>query len=1064
MPKTTPTAPDLSEATANYLAEITRIRRQGETGELTYRSALESLLRTHLQARMPGCEVVHEPEKQKCGAPDFAVKRSGIAVGFVETKKIGANLDKEESGKSGKSGEQVARYRAALPNFILSDYLEFRLYADGKPGPIAVAKIADSDLGKTLNGADKLAKLLAQFADAGATQSGESPSAARLAQIMAGKTRLLRDLVEKTAADPNSDLTGIHEGLRENLIPDLTSSDFADIYAQTAVYGYFAARLESEKPGAPKFSRLKAGELLPQTTPFLRRFFNTFAGADMDPRISWMADNIAEMFSVVSLDNVVRAFNQGGGKADDPFLHFYETFLREYDHAKRRARGVYFTPRPVVDFIVRAVDDSLVNEFRIQDGLANASKTQHAGEEMHTVQILDPAAGTGTFLARVVEIIRARIQKNAGKNGWKSYVPKHLLPRLHGFEILMSAYAMCHLKMALTLGDDIGNFPSKVREEDCRVKIFLANALDPPNDDGTPLFLKWLRDELRAANLVKTGTPVMVVLGNPPYNVSSQNRGEWIAEKLGDYKRGLNEKKLNLDDDYIKFIRRAEHFIAENKRGIVAMITNNSFLDGVTHRKMREHLLETFDKIWILNLHGHAMRDCNPDDGTDENVFDIKQGVGIFVMAKIGEGKGAKAEVFRADCYGTRETKHEFLLKNSIATVKWGKLTPRSPDWFFKSINYSAKAEYDKGAPLNELFGISGPGMKSERDKITVHFERKTLDETLRVFAEHEPEDIRRILRLPEDSRDWKIAWAKKDLNSKGEHRRTILYRPFDFRVTFYTGQSKGFIGTPGNRIMRHFVDHDNVGIVAPRNCKGANGFQHGMVSKHIVDVASGDKYSGIGTFFFPLWVYTELKKGAGEYVRQANFRKEAAEAFAKRMGMTYSEGGKGKMADIVAPEALFDYIYAILHRPSYRKRFAEFLRIDFPRIPPAANKAEFRRIAGLGRKLRELHLLEPLLLKNPGFPFSGGDKKKGAGEVGSVRFAEGATGVRGRVYINAKSYFASVPRVAWEYCIGGYYPAQKWLKDRKGRTLSYDEQEHYRRMLAALARSAALVKKLDEK
>ena len=1057
MPKTTPTAPDLSEATANYLAEITRIRRQGETGELTYRSALESLLRTHLQARMPGCEVVHEPEKQKCGAPDFAVKRSGIAVGFVETKKIGANLDKEESGKS---GEQVARYRAALPNFILSDYLEFRLYADGKPGPIAVAKIADSDLGKTLNGADKLAKLLAQFADAGATQSGESPSAARLAQIMAGKTRLLRDLVEKTAADPNSDLTGIHEGLRENLIPDLTSSDFADIYAQTAVYGYFAARLESEKPGASKFSRLKAGELLPQTTPFLRRFFNTFAGADMDPRISWMADNIAEMFSVVSLDNVVRAFNQGGGKADDPFLHFYETFLREYDHAKRRARGVYFTPRPVVDFIVRAVDDSLVNEFRIQDGLANASKTQHAGEEMHTVQILDPAAGTGTFLARVVEIIRARIQKNAGKNGWKSYVPKHLLPRLHGFEILMSAYAMCHLKMALTMGDSVvDTLNNALGEKSPRVSVFLTNALEMSKHDiGNLPFLRWLREEALSADRVKTETPVMVVVGNPPYNVSSQNGGEWISKKMADYKEGLGKERniRPLNDDYIKFIRYAEHFVEENGCGIVAMITNNSFYDGIIHRQMRKHLLGTFDAVRILNLRGNAnIGDLDSNNNPDQNVFNIRQGVGIFIMTKTGEKKkGNLARVQYAELQGRRKMKYEFLSGKSLSEVEWRELSPAAPNYFFTPKNFGAEDEYRAGFPVNELFVVGGSGVKTSCDKLSVHFHRSALESVLDDFRNLSARELQVRYPHQKETSAWTFQRAKDGLENIPFWPVEICHRPFDIRHSISAKSSGGFIGRPRYQKMRHLMTEGNVALLTTRTIPAKHDFTHAYVSRRIADVHS----SGGQTYVFPLWILEGEVGKEGAHFR-ANFSEEAAKKFAERMGMAYSEDEKGKKADIVTPESLFDYIYAILHRPSYRSRFAEFLRIDYPRIPPAANKAEFRRMSDLGRQLRELHLLESTRHKTPRILFSG----EGKNVVGKIRFAADANGIRGRVFINATLHFANVPPAAWEYCIGGYYPARQWLKDREGRTLSYDEQEHYRRMLAALAQTAALVEKLDE-
>ena len=1036
----------LSKATADYLAEITRIRRQGETREHTYRSALETLLNAHLRGRMSECQVVHEPEMRQYGAPDFAVKKGGVAVGFVETKRIGENLNiAEQSG-------QIVRYRAALPNLILSDYLEFRLYAEGSPGPVAVA-----NLRKTPNGADELAALLKGFADAGESGPGESPDASRLAKIMAGKTRLLRDLVEK-AAVPNSALAGIHEGLRKNLIRDLKLPEFADIYAQTAAYGYFAARLESEKPGAPKFSRVQTGELLPQTTPFLRRFFNTFAGANMDPRISWMADDIAAMFSAVSLDNVVRAFNQGG-LADDPFLHFYETFLQEYDSLKRQSRGVYFTPLPVVDFIVRAVDYSLVKDFKIADGLASKSAAQFGGRKMHRVQILDPAAGTGAFLARVTELVRDRVQKGAGKGGWERYVPEHLLPRLHGFEILMSAYAMCHLKMALTLGDNIGGIFSKARgERDYRVNVFLASALDAPKaDDKDTLFMQWLRDEAQAADRIKTETPVMVVLGNPPYNASSQNRGEWIAEKLEDYKRGLDEKKSNLNDDYIKFIRCAEHFIENNGRGVVAMITNNSFLDGVTHRQMRKHLLETFDTVRILNLHGDAKKkERAPDGGPDQNVFNIQQGVGIFVMSKTGKkANGKNSRVFYAGLRGGREMKYGQLARKSVGDMEWRQLRPVAPFHFLTPKNFRGGRKYLAGIPVVELFRECNSGIQTKCDELSVHFESPPLRKVVDNFTALDISELRRAYPAKKDSSGWNFRSAKAELMSGRFVYADVCYRPFDIRKTVYTASSGGFIGRSREKVMRHLIGGENIALLTTRTIPANHDFTHAYVSREIVDIHAG----GGQTYVFPLWVLEGEVGKEGAHFR-ANFNEDAAKKIAKRMGMTYSEDGKGRKADIVAPEALFDYIYAVLHRPSYRSRFAEFLRIDYPRIPPAADKAEFRRMSGLGRKLRELHLLESPLLEKAGFPFSG----KGGEEVDRAVFAEDANGVRGRVFINAKRHFANVPLAAWEYCIGGYHPAQKWLKDRKGRTLSYDEQEHYRRMLAALARSAALVEKLEGK
>ena len=1056
-------APNPAGEVSAYLAGIARIRQQGETKELTYRGELQSLLRNRLQARIPGCDIVHEPERQKCGAPDFAVKKSGVAVGFVEAKKIGADLN------AAAESEQLQRYRAALPNLVLTNHLEFRHYADEKSEPVAVAKIANAAFRKNPDGVRDLVNLLNQFADLGESGRGESPDPQRLARIMAGKTRLLRNLVEQVAADPESELAKIHQELGENLIRGLKLPDFADIFAQTAAYGLFAARLEFEKLESRNgaFTRSRAGELLPQTTPFLRRFFNAFAGPDMDARISWMADDIAKMFAAVSLDNVARAFAVGGGQADDPFLHFYETFLREYDPEKRQARGVYFTPRPVADFIVRAVDDSLKSSFAIPKGLADNGMVQFNGKETHRVQILDPAAGTGAFLARIAERVRERVRRDEGEGAWPEYI-RGLLARLNGFENMTSAYAMCHLKMALTIGEQaVAELAESVRRGDTsrRVNVFLADALQMPETDmGSIGALSWLWDEARAANRVKTEAPVMVVVGNPPYNVSSQNRGEWISKKLEDYKRGLEETNIRpLSDDYIKFIRNAEHFIEKNGRGVVAMITNNSFYDGLIHRQMRRHLLGTFDQIRILNLRGNTnIGERAPDGGPDKNVFDIKQGVGIFIMAKTGKkAKGKNARVFYAELQGGRKMKHDFLLRKSVASVRWRKLSPASPNFFFVPKNFSGKSAYEKGVSVGEIFRTGLGGVKTSCDNVSVQFDRASLEVVIDNFRNLPASKLPELYPQQEETSAWTFRRAKEGLRKIPYSLAEMCYRPFDIRHSIAAEQSGGFIGRPRHDVMRHLIHDGNVGhggnvaLLTTRSFPRNQQFTSAFVSRHIVDIHAG----GGMTYVFPLWVWEEeICRGV---VRRANFCADAASAFAKRMGMAYSEDGGGKARGVVSPEDLFDYIYAALHRPSYRWDYREFLRIDYPRIPAAADAREFRRMAKLGGELRELHLLESPLLDDAGHPFSA----EGKNIVEAVSFLpDGESGGElGRVVINkAGRHFAGVPRAAWDFCVGGYHPARLWLKKRAGRSLSYADQRHYRRLLAALARTAELVGRLE--
>jgi predicted helicase len=363
-----------------------------------------------------------------------------------------------------------------------------------------------------------------------------------------------------------------------------------------------------------------------------------------------VVDNLVDLLLQTDVRTLMHEF---GTKLnlDDPVLHFYETFLGEYDPATRKARGVYYTPDPVVKFMVKSVDEILQKEFDLPMGLADNSKIQREitkaesqnklnakivgtgrgqkhMQEFHKVQVLDPATGTGTFLLEVFNQIHKKFQNKPAL--WQSYAQKDLLPRVHGFEILMASYTMVHLKLAMFLTE------KEVEIKD-RLSVYLTNSLEEANPDDGSLFslTKWLTDEAEEASEIKNNKPVMVVIGNPPYSVSSSNSGEWIQSLIADYKKDLGEKKLNLDDDYIKFIRYGQHFIEKNGEGILAYISNNSFIDGVTHRRMRESLMETFDKIYILDLHGNSKKkETAKDGGQDENVFDIQQGVSINIFVK----------------------------------------------------------------------------------------------------------------------------------------------------------------------------------------------------------------------------------------------------------------------------------------------------------------------------------------------------------------------------------------------------------------------------------------------
>ena len=645
-----------------YITSIAATHAGGISTEHSFRADLQQLM----QELLPDVDITNEPRRIECGAPDYVLARDGIPLGYIEAKNVDKSLD-DTAHRA-----QLKRYVKSLDNLIFTNYIEFRFHRDGEIKPtasIAIAELSGGKIKPLPQNFDQFTDLLNNFGD---YQGQTITSANDLAGRMAHKARMLAATITNALTSDSdeeqaeSDLTGQLDAFKRHLIHDLDAAGFADIYAQTVAYGMFTARLHDPTPST--FTRREAAGLIPSTNPFLRKFFRHIAGEALDPeiadhdldqRIRWIVDDIADVFRAADVGELMKDYGKAT-QQNDPFIHFYETFLGEYNPALRKSRGVYYTPEPVVDFIVRAVDEILKNEFNLKDGIADTAKTtvtvDDNPKEIHKVQILDPATGTGTFLAAIVQAIYEN--RFAGQQGiWQQYVEQDLVPRLNGFEVLLAPYAMAHTKLEMVLRDsgcDLGNK---------RLRVFLTNSLEEHHPDTGTLFSQWLATEANEANFIKRDTPVMVVIGNPPYAVSSSNKGEWIQELLRDYKKNLNEKKLNLDDDYIKFIRYGDHLIERTGEGILAYISNNSFIDGITHRQMRRHLLETFDKIYILDLHGNSRKkERSPDGSPDKNVFDIMQGVSINLFVKTGKKKkGDLGQVFHCDLFGERESKYEFL-------------------------------------------------------------------------------------------------------------------------------------------------------------------------------------------------------------------------------------------------------------------------------------------------------------------------------------------------------------------------------------------------------------------
>lgn len=1012
-----------------YLHSISSKFSHPETSEMGYRTDFELLLQGIFE-KINVKRIDHDPKAKQGNKPDFIVMKNDIPILYIEAKAIGESLDKIEKSK------QMERY-FGYANLVLTDYVEFRFYRNGIKYQEPI-KIADYDLEfRTISPLpDKFefaASTLLQF-----TQSHKEPikSGEHLAKIMGGKAQRIRDNIKEVLSkkdDKKTEILNVYSTIKKLLVHDLDEDSFADMYAQTLVYGLFVARYHDKSPES--FSRQEARDLVPASNPFLRHFFDHIVGPDFDKRLEYIVNELCEIFAHADIPQLMKQYfaDDLWGKTHegpDPVIHFYEDFLKEYDAELRKKMGAYYTPLPVVRFIVRSVDYLLQKEFNLPSGLADTSKLENG---VHRVQILDPAVGTGTFLSAVIREIYLKL-KNSGQIGrWTTYVHNDLLPRLHGFELMMAPYTIAHLKLSMAFKQTGFKYFNR------RLGIYLTNSLEE-SETQEGLFpgfglAESIAEEFKEAALIKNETPIMVVIGNPPYSISSENKSKWILDLIQDYKKNLGEKKINLDDDYIKFIRLAEYFVEKNKTGIVAMITNNSFIKGITHRQMRKHLLETFDDIYVIDLHGDAKKKEKAiDGGKEENVFDIQQGVAISVFIRKSNAKKTLGNVYHLDSYGTRETKFKQLNEYEFKNIKWIKLNYSDPYYFFIPKDFVLEETYKNGFSIVNLFSEYNSGIQTKRDGVAINYTTIEMENVINDFNNLTVNKIRLKYQLPEDGRDWKIEWAKNDLK-KNFSIEPIYYRPFDIRFTTYTGKSKGFLAYPREKTSRHFIDKENIGLIAPRQCVGKGGFEHGLVTKIIIDIAVGDAHSGSGTYLFPLYLYME------DGTKIPNLKKEIVDEVEKKVGK-------------VTPEDILDYIYAVLHSPTYRKKYKEFLKIDFPRVPYPKDKSTFQKLVKLGTELRSLHLLESPKVNQfiTTFPIMEGNE-----EVEKIKYE------KGKVWINKLQYFGNVPDIAWNFYIGGYQPAQKWLKDRKGRTLTNNDIEHYQKIIVALAETERIMKEIDK-
>ena len=1024
----------LTEKTAveTYLTEVSKLLKTGVSTEHTFRPALSDLL----SALMPKLTPINEAKRCKCGAPDFIlIDSKKLPVMYVETKDIDdADLDgKKKTGNK----EQFDRYKAALDSIVFTDFLDFHFYRHNG-NSVGAVRIAEWDGSKLSANTKNFEKFVKMMQDAATAAPQKIETAKRLATLMAGKARMLQEtackylepLVKDYDAAPlgakprPQPLLDLLIGFRSVLMPDVGAEEFSDIFAQTLTYGMFAARLKDPTPET--FDKFEAMSLIPNSNPFLKNLF-VYVGTRLEEEVEWMVDDLAELFRVADLNKIMKGYGKSSGKSD-PMVHFYEDFLNEYDAGLRKDRGVWYTPIQVVGFIVRAVDWMLQKRFGFADGLADDNTTQidieeiaHHGKKLskkvkktvHRVQVLDPATGTGTFLAEIVRQVHNKFAGNEGK--WPGYVEQSLLPRLNGFELLMASYTMAHVKLDFAL-NETGATPTGKE----RFRIFLTDSLIEGHD-ALPggLFASALGEEQQGADEVKRDIPVMVVLGNPPYLGESQNKGKWIMRLMKDYKvepggkmklQERNSKWLN--NDYVKFIRLAEHYVVKNGSGIVAYITPHGFLDKRTFRGMRWHLMQTFDEIWTFNLHGSTKpKEVAPNGVKDECVFKIQQGVTISLFVKHDDDHEKEpCKVYYADLWGTKQYKLDTLETATMESVIWQGLNPVAPMFCFVPRVAGGEAEWEAGISIEDIFLVDSMGVTTGDDSHFVAVDQSMLTNLIK----------------------------SKGIVPNAARFKPYTYRPFDLRVVYYDPKH---LARARDRFMSKVTDK-GLSLALIKNNSKDNGLPV-LVTRGLIDktlLSSKDNAN-----IFPLWLYEE---NMGSVNKCANMDKAIVEKFCLAVG------------EEVSPEDFFTYIYGVLHVPQYRAKFKAFLKSDFPRIPYPKNAEEFKAIADIGKVLIETHLMndpKPTLKETRGrFPVSGND------EVTKISW-QPIDEKNGRVWINDTQYFDNVPIAAWEMPVGGYMPAERWLKDRKGRSLDNADKDHYQRIILALDKTASLMGDLEK-
>ncbi len=861
----------------------------------------------------------------------------------------------------------------------------------------------------------------------------------------------------------------LHESFRTVLIQDLDVDGFADMVAQTIAYGLFSARVTGEEV----LGLAHLEDMVPNTNPFLKELFGEFTKLSGHEKHQIDFDELGvselvDLLNTTDIEAILRDFGrQTGGGAEDPVIHFYESFLSEYDKQQKVSRGVFYTPKPVVSYIVRSVDKLLREELDCPDGLADTSTMEWNGEVWPKVMILDPATGTGTFLEMVIEVIHDTMTKKweaEGKNSaqihaaWNEYVPKHLLPRLHGFELMMAPYSVAHMKLGLKLKQTGYEFESNER-----LRVYLTNTLEEPQDFSGRLYADFLAHEAEAANQVKSKAPVTVIIGNPPYSLVSANLGQEQRALVEHYKyidgnrlseRGALQLEKILNDDYVKFIAYAESRALQVPQATVSLITNHAYLDNPTMRGMRASLTSSFNYGFLWDLRGSAKKSVGE---TDENVFDIQQGVAISLWVRTRNSN--EWRFFHRLSTGSRLEKYVALSENIYGTVEWTPLSVTEPEFLLIPTNYDLKEEFNSMPSITEVFQARSIGFFTSKDRLVIGRKASEVENKVREFRDSTLSDQELCDAVGiKAKKAWNVSRSRhqlREIRNLASHIQPFLHRPFDSKYVFYDRSLVWSMAWPINRNM---VQGHNIALTTSRQL-AAPPWQHVFCSDTLVELTYITNKTKEGNHVFPLYIYPDPGRESLDFdgvERKPNLAAEFVGELSKSLHLQFVVDGHGDLEKTLGPEDVFHYAYAVFHSPTYRERYAEFLKRDFPQLPLTTDLDLFSELVQWGAELVSLHLMRAPYLDNPftTFPQSGSNVMEKAKYDPEEK----------RVYINKeKQYFDKVPEETWHFRVGGYQVLDKWLKDRKGRVLSTEDIEHYRKVVAALHETQQIMQEIDE-